>query len=235
MDKSINTYIMSSDKTIDSAMSMIEYSFSKYWPESNIIVLGYREPTSTYKNVKFQSLGNDLGPNKVCSQLYDFFSSCKEEQFIFGVDDMPLMEIVDNNMIEYAHELLNLNKNIGRFGLTADNASRSHALIEQVEDNQLIKSSFNDPYKLSCTYSIWNREYFLLYLRDFENLWQLETYGSQKSIHDNWEIYSFAKGLLNHSHVFKKGQLKGNWDRSCYTNEPLSDVDKNEMKKIYSL
>ena len=235
MDNSINTYILTSNKMVNNTMDMISHSFTSKWPESNVTVLGYTEPDHKYDNIKFISLGEDLGPNKVCEQLHNFFTLQNEDHFIFGVDDMPLIQKVDNNMIEYATSLMQMNKTIGRFGLTSDNVSRGHNVIEQIENNSLIRSLQADPYKISCTYSIWNSEYFLLYLKEFDNLWQFEAEGSQKSNNDNYEIFAFSVGILDHSHMFKKGNLKQDWYLSCYTKKSLSELDKNVIKKIYNL
>ena len=235
MDSTINTYILSSDHMINETMAMIDYNFKTYWPNSNVTVLGYKTPDREYDNVKFISLGIDEGPNKVCKQLYDFFSIRNHEQFIFGVDDMPLVDHVDNDMIVYATSLMNMNKHIGRFGLTSDNVARAHNIVEKIENNNLIRSFQTDPYKISCTYSIWNSEYFLLYLKDFDNLWQFELQGSQKSNNDSYEVFAFSTGILNHSHMFKKGNLKQDWYLSCYTKKPLTDLDKTQIKKIYKI
>ena len=43
-------------------------------------------------------------------------------------------------------------------------------------------------FKLSATWSAWNREYFILYLNDYKNLWEWELHGSEKSIQDNFNI-----------------------------------------------
>ena len=242
----MNTYILTCDKTVDKTMEMVEYSFKKYFPLTNIIVLGYKTPTVKSNTIKFDSLGEDKGPNIVCKQLYDYFSKINDKHFIFCVDDMPLIEKVDIDVVSYITELLKVNTNIGRFGLTLDIASRNHESIATVDKFSIIRSIFNPnnclySYKLSCTYSIWNCEYFLLYLNDFDNLWDWECYGSQKSVHnDKWEILGITPGVLDHAHIFKEGRIRRTWKDSAYNNmlntkKTMVIEDQNIIKKIYNL
>tara|TARA_R110002051_G_C8700695_1_gene494355 strand:- start:154 stop:879 length:726 start_codon:yes stop_codon:yes gene_type:complete len=241
----MNTYILTCDKTVDKTMEMVEYSFKKYWSSTNVTVLGYKPPTYKSDTIKFDSLGKDEGPNIVCKQLYDYFSKIDDKHFIFCVDDMPLIEKVDNDMISYVTQLVELNTNIGRFGLTLDNSSRSHEKTILRRYN-IIRSIFNPDdclysYKMSCTYSIWNCEYFLLYLNDFDNLWNWECYGSQTSVrNDEWEVLGIVPGILYHAHIFKEGKVRRTWYDSANNNitntkKTLSIEDQNKIKEIYKL
>ena len=64
-----------------------EYFFPKYWPEADIVVLGYKEPTYKFKFGKFDSMGEDKGPDLICKQLYEYFSNSGGNYFMMGVDE----------------------------------------------------------------------------------------------------------------------------------------------------
>lgn len=84
----MKTYIITCDSRVDQTISLYEYFASKYWPNANITVLGYKNPTYKSNIIKFVSLGKDLGPNFLNEQLFNYFSSTKESNFIFNVDDI---------------------------------------------------------------------------------------------------------------------------------------------------
>ena len=67
----MKTYICTCDKLINETMQMVDYFFPKYWPESDVIVLGYKNPSYDYKFAKFISLGKDTGSKNHCQQLFD--------------------------------------------------------------------------------------------------------------------------------------------------------------------
>tara|TARA_R100001377_G_C3174023_1_gene104133 strand:+ start:273 stop:1025 length:753 start_codon:yes stop_codon:yes gene_type:complete len=247
-------YIITCDKLINQTMEMIEYVQEKYWPSGDITVLGYKSPTYKSDTIKFNSLGIDSGPNVVCKQLHDYFSKLEDNHFIFCVDDMPLISSIDDNMIKYVVSLMKLNSNVGRFGLTLDNMQRSHTVIGRTENFNVIETVVNQvnttvgfgidaalSYKLSSTYSIWNRDYFLLYLNKFNNLWQWESQGSELSGQtDTWKILSTSIKIIDHAHIFKQGRVKSNWKDSAYnritnTDIKMSDEDQTKIKEIYNL
>ena len=88
-------YILSFDRLINETIDMVDYFFSKYWSSVDVTVLGYKEPKSVSDFVKFESLGEDLGTDVVCQQLYDFFSKRDDEHFMLGQPDQPLVTEVD--------------------------------------------------------------------------------------------------------------------------------------------
>ena len=97
-------------------------------------------------------------------QIYEYFLQLDESQFIFCSDDMPVTRPIDVELIDYTEELLKTNKIIGRVGLTSDNVRRPHTEVSRISDEVSLIDNNNDAmYKLSGTWSAWNREYFLLY------------------------------------------------------------------------
>ena len=244
----MKVYVITSDSKINETIEMHEYIFQKYWPVADITVLGYTEPDYKSDFIKFESLGEDLGADVLNKQLYDYFLKLDESQFIFCVDDMPILKSVDIELINYTEELLKDNKTVGRVGLTADNAGRDHEIITNISDDikllQNLNTEVDCTYKLSATWSAWNRDYFLLYLNDYDNLWQWETAGSTKSNRDEFKILGYIPSPIIHSHMIKQGNIKWDWYKGCIDSKLLNAFggeidmiheDQEKLKGIYNL
>ena len=241
-------YVIASDSKIDETIEMHEYIFQKYWSTADITVLGYTEPNYKSDFIKFESLGVDLGVDALNKQLYDYFSRLDESQFIFCVDDMPILKAVDIELIDYTKELLENNSTIGRIGLTADNAGRNHEIIANISDDvhllQNLNTEVDCTYKLSATWSAWNREYFLLYLNEYNNLWEWEYHGSLKSNKDKFIILGYIPSPIIHSHMVKQGNIKWDWYKGCISPNlfsmfggkiEMTQEDQQKLKEIYNL
>ncbi|HIF14985.1 MAG TPA: hypothetical protein EYQ86_06595, partial [Bacteroidetes bacterium] len=50
--------------------------------------------------------------------------------------------------------------------------------IHSKEQLAKLENNYDAMFKLSATWSAWNRDYFLLYLNDYKNLWDWELRGS---------------------------------------------------------
>lgn len=237
----MKTYICTCDKLINETMEMVDYFFPKYWPESDLIVLGYKKPTYNYKFAKFISLGKDTGPNDVCKQLFNYFSKIKDQHFIIGVDDQPLVSKVNQDIINYLEEIFKINLDIGRCSITLSNAKRINSTIDTIDINKekirIFENHEGVPYKLSIVYSIFNREYFLKYLMESENLWDWEINGSKKSINDGWRIIGTEPAPLDYTHLYKGGGLRADWNYSTEGIKPkfLTEEEQNILKQIYKI
>ena len=104
----MKTYICTCDKLINETMQMVDHFFPKYWPESDVIVLGYKNPSCDYKFAKFISLGKDTGSKDHCQQLFNYFSNIEDKHFIIGVDDQPLVSKVNQDIIDYLENIFKL-------------------------------------------------------------------------------------------------------------------------------
>ena len=229
-------YIITSDSRINQVVEIHDYFLKKYWLSADLTILGYKEPKYKSDFIKFESFGTDLGVDFLNKQLYDYFSKLDESQFIFCVDDMPVTRSVDMELINYTEELLKDNDLIGRVGLTSDNVRRPHTIVSSITDKvNLIENNYNAMFKLSATWSAWNREYFLLYLSEYKNLWDWELHGSEKSIQDNFKILSFVPPPMRFSHLIKRGKINPEWYKEAYygTVEMLYE-DQQKIREIYN-
>lgn len=222
-------------------MQMVDYFFPKYWPESDVIVLGYKNPSYDYKFAKFISLGKDTGSKDHCQQLFNYFNNIEDKHFIIGVDDQPLVSKVNQDIIDYLENIFKSNSDIGRCSLTLANARRSNTTIDNVDINKenvrLFENHEGVPYKLSIVYSIFNKEYFLKYLEESKNLWDWEINGSKKSINDGWRIIGTEPSALDYTHMFKHGELRYDWNHSIEVATPkyLSQEEQDFLKRVYNL
>lgn len=231
-------YILSFDRLINETIDMVDYFFSKYWSSVDVTVLGYKEPKSVSDFVKFESLGEDLGTDVVCQQLYDFFSKKDDEHFMLGQPDQPLVTEVDTVLVDFLQNLVILNNDVGRCSLTLCNSTRPHNVVDVVEDQvTIIENIEGAEYKLSAVYSIWNKKYFLKYLEESTDLWDWEVNASKKSINDGWRIMGSIPSPIDYTHLFKRNELRSDW---YYSTEPgssnvLSDKEQIILKQIYKI
>ena len=93
--------MISCDKLINQTVEMIDVFIKKYWETSDVTVLGYKEPTYKSDFVKFESLGVDTGVSEVCQQLHDFFSNKEDKHFMLSVSDMPIVDYVDTELVDF--------------------------------------------------------------------------------------------------------------------------------------
>ena len=236
LNKLMKIYIITSDSRVNKTIEMHEYFFKKYWPSADLTVLGYKKFKYKSDFIKFESLGEDLGSNFLNKQLYNYFSKLNESQFIFCVDDMPITRPIDIELINYTEELLKSNKIIGRVGLTSDNVRRPHVEVSNIFNKvNLIENNYNAMFKLSATWSAWNREYFILYLNDYKNLWEWELHGSEKSIQDNFKILSYVPPPIRFSHLIKNGNFNPDWYKEAfYGTIEMSREDQQKVGEIYN-
>jgi hypothetical protein len=230
----MNIYILTSDKSIH-IIEAFQYAFNKYWGcTQKVFILGYSDPQfELEENFKFISLGKDIGP-RVGGQLIDFFNCIKDEHFIFGMDDFPLISSINRNILDHATLIMKEDPTVGRFGLTGDTKDRQHIIIDSRSDYEVIMNAQNVDYKLSGVWSMWNKKYFLKYLVPSMNLWDWEINGSSLSKNDGFEVIGTNKKYaINACHIYKQGKLKSNWYESVWDKSiKIEDSVKIYVKKI---
>lgn len=231
----IKNYILTSDKLINQTIEMIEHFYKKYYTNSEVIVLGYKSPTYESSFIKFQSLGIDTGPNSVCEQLYNYFSNINDKYFIFEVDDKPIINKVNTELINDLINLLNNDSSIGRIGLTFDNTYRKYKIFNEVKGIKYYINTYGEKHKNSATNSIWRKEYFIKYLKNYNNLWEWEVDNYNYTLNDNYKIIGTIPAVTDFIHLFQRGLLKDDWHTSPHTNNKLDNYDFQKIKKIYNI
>ena len=251
METNIKIYIPTYDKIVNEVIQMYELLQDRFWPDSDIVVLGYKQPTYKSKTIKFESLGEDIGTTGLTNQLYDYFSKIKDTHIILGCDDGPWLpregaSLVDSDLLKISHDICKLNDDIGRFGITSCNLQRPNDIISSFEhDNEQIDilqttedrtAWHGHTYKISQNLSIWNVKYLLEYLNKYDNLWKWEIDGSQESIGDGWRVVTTSKPILEHLNIWKRGQLLPKWHTAVWSeHNRLPDDIIQKIENLFKL
>ena len=229
-------YILTSDRLVNETCKMIDYSFKKYWPEIEVVILGYKSPDKLPVHAKFVSIGIDLGVDTICPQVSEYFESVSDKFFVFEVDDKPLVGRVNHNLFNTLVDVIKNNDKIGRIGLTKDNFRRLHKNIEHKNGLDIFENEHNTEYRISCTSSIWNKDFFVNYAKKCTTLWDFEIRGSELSKTSDWKIFGSSPWILDTGHLYRKGgKLIEKWYYGIYTGKKLPIEDIEYIKKIYLL
>tara|TARA_B100000989_G_scaffold298905_1_gene290918 strand:- start:15788 stop:16600 length:813 start_codon:yes stop_codon:yes gene_type:complete len=219
------------------------YFFEKYCGKKfKLVILGFRKPNIKFKkNIKFKSLGKRQigGVKKWSNYLIKFFKKINDNYIIFGLDDFLIVRPVDIKVFEQSINLLN--PEIGRIDLQPMQYARQKKLFNFYNKKNGIKFYelrknflFQNTYGISAAFSIWDRSWFLKYLKKDMTPWEWEIKGSKnvrfdkKKIICSWNRYAFKKvemlsdnvwpGYLNINGIRKKdifnlNKLKNKNDR----------------------
>jgi hypothetical protein len=232
----MRAFILACDNTVNQSIEMYDWFLNKYWPSIDLTILGYKDPHKKSKLIKFESLGVDRGPHQVNNDLYNFFSSI-DYNFIFNVDDTPMIKPVDINLINRSEKLFKADPLVGRIGLTSTALNRSHQAYSGNIDNVLISLNREQrhlSYKLSAVWSAWDPKYFLKYLNNFNNLWEWETEGTIQSLSDNFKILFFNPPPIQFCHLTKRGKPIPAWHIEAATGSfEMEEEDQDKIKTIY--
>lgn len=233
-------YIPTSNNSIYIVETLL-FSLKKYWPnykDYKIIILGYNKPKYIFdSNVSFHKLNDEDPIENWATDLKTYFETVKDEYFIYMNDDCPLSRKVDGNLLNFFKKTISLNKNtkIGRICLTKDiSQNQKHFLVEDYGNFQLIESHQDAQYRTSVQFSIWNKEYFLKYLKPNLTPWEYE--GLKDPLNDGWRILgTHTKYCLDFYHLKRKGDVIPNdWNISCYERKNMQETpeDFNFIKNI---
>jgi hypothetical protein len=171
------------------------YFLEKYWPDQEIVVLGYEE-LKKFKNtdkVKYVSLGKqaEVGKaNQWTNCLIDYFKSIEDEYFILILEDFFLMDDID------LRHLRSIESEIKR-GLI-DKAMIGGGLdikYSKPYNHDLVIFDQNTPYRASLHPAVWKREYFLKYAERNMSPWEFEV--AQKQFNDGAVIVQYDYNINN--------------------------------------
>lgn len=209
------------------------YLFNKFWPtKTNVKILGYNQPDFELpENFEYISLGEQRGPNYWSDDMINYFSKCTDEYFYLTTEDGFIIHPVNKKIIDYLSEVMvnNLDSNLLRICLTKDLSHRSHNVVEDLGDFQLISAGDNTSYRNSLQHSIWHRQNFLKELPTGISPWGFETNTGK---HNNMLILATRSAYALHvGHGYKKGRKVKEWYVDA--NDPRGRrLDETEVQKI---
>lgn len=228
-------YVLTCDRLVDKTCEMVDWNFQKFWPEIEVVVLGYSTPKYKPQHSKFISLGKDLGVGSVCTQVSSFFETSDDDYFVLGVDDTPLICNVNHDSFLKLLDVIKSDKKIGRLGLTKDNYRRKHNVLYKVGDMDVFINEHDTEYRLSLATSLWNKKFFLEYGKKSSSLWDFELKGSEISKESDWKISGSNPWLLDNGHIYKRGKVIESWYKGIYTGVEFSKEDISFLKNLYDL
>ena len=230
-------YIPTCNKTIYLIESLL-FSLKKYWydyEKYDIIILGYTYPEFELdKNVSFYSMKKDDTVNRWAIDLKEFFEGITDDYFIYMNDDCPLSRKIDLELLNLFFDIISENKNskIGKISLTKDLSNRGHNNIGNYDNFNLIEAHQNSEYRTSTQFSIWNRNYFLKYLKDDMTPWQFEL---QHPKNDGYSILGTgSRYCLDFYHLRRMYGKPDNWYISTHEQKKL-EIESDEYNFIKSI
>tara|TARA_R110002051_G_scaffold325622_1_gene429464 strand:- start:7726 stop:8415 length:690 start_codon:yes stop_codon:yes gene_type:complete len=220
-------YISTSDKYV-SLLKPFAYLFNKFWSkDQKVVILGYTKPDFKLpKNFEFVSMGisrND--PKEWSTDLRKYFESINDEWFIYGTEDMFLVYPVNFKSLDKLKKYMK--SGTGRISITNDACRKKCSTLE---DN-VIELSQTADYRISCIYSIWNREYMLKYLLPERTPWEFEIQGSIETRNDGYKILGLNSDFPIHlSLAIRRGNFSELDFR--FDNEYHRSLDKETMNEM---
>ena len=163
----MKVYISTSDKYLQ-LLKPFSFLFNRFWGEQqDVVVLGYKEPDFELpNNFEFVSMGisrND--PKEWSDGLRDYFKSIDDEWFIYATEDMFLVYPVNFSSLQKLETYMV--DGVGRINITNDACRKYYSIVE---DN-VVELKQDSDYRISCIYSIWNKEFMLKYLKPNMTPW----------------------------------------------------------------
>jgi len=196
--KDIKIYIPCCDASLD-IVKINSYLFSKFWPDAQVVYLGFSEPEFDFynKNHSFHSLADkqEGGAQKWTRYLYDFFKELEEEIILFSIDDYLLCKEPSRDQLEIAVKFIKNNKNIGRFDLTFDSQVEGEFLklnVESIKDFTLLVKKPDAGYRISTQPALWKKDYLLNFLNNDWSPWEFELKGTLLAKNAGFKEQTFA-------------------------------------------
>ena len=168
--------------------------------------------------------------------LIDFFSSIKDEHYVFGLDDFMISRPVDIEVFETCLSLLD--EKVGRIDLqpSLQYARDSNFVKPYTEKNGIKFLSLVDSgrgtnlYQNAAAFSIWNREWFLKNIRRDWSPWDWEITGSMSLADgDGYDVI----GSVDRWAIKKMEVLSSQWP-GIINVRGIREEDIEEMKKLQS-
>jgi len=213
-------FIVTTCNEYDHLMPGFAHQFNKHWPGEKVDVLCYRKPPRLPINFNIVLLGKQPYHQVWTTPLIPYFEQLKDELFILMMEDSWIFKDVNYTQYCVAMTLIHANKNFGRCHLHASTG------IETAEHklgfNEMLQCS---DYRTSLHSSIWNREYFLKYLKPDRTCWQFEVKGMKDARNDGALILVPNEDILTYGEIYRRGELNDG-DKGFHE---MSHQDQNDL------
>lgn len=235
----MKVYLITSNKYTLKVCPINIHFLNKYWKNIDITIVGYEDVDKLENlpnNVKVANMGiqEDFG-NTWTTALIPFFENVPEEYFVTILDDYILMNPVDESKIatiEEQFKFKRVQKAMIGGGIPLSSAS-------EYTENLLIFNQ-NIPYRTSLHPSIWDKQYFLKYLKPGMTAWDFELKNDAIARNDKAKIinykYEYPKEphLYSYLDLYTGGQLNINEQAQLQIEMPSSrHFDNDDIRYIW--
>ena len=202
----MNIYVTTSNNYVELAIPF-SILFNKYWPGNEITFLGFEERPSEQlpDNCKFISLGNqsDFGDSWT-DPLRPFFENINDSHFVVTTEDAMLVGPVDQSKASLLESEI-IEGNAKKAML--DSHLNPHASFEPYKDG-IKQLSQTAEYRTSLHPAIWNKDYFLNFLKPNYTAWDFEIKNFQESMTDGERVICLDQDefLYKISNVYNRGR-----------------------------
>lgn len=222
--------------TCDNYLKLIQankWTMDKFGGKNlDVTVLGYKQPEFDMGSWKYISLGVDTGAQSFTSDIWNFFKDFDDEYFIYGSDDVVILDDINVEMIDEFKTIMDENEDVVKIGMTP--YQKKNFKGEMFAPN-LIQTRQDAEYRLSISYGAWRTSYFKRYFQMGLSPWQWELRDIAKN--DGKIILgTVEKHVIDPGHIYLRGGiLRPDWYKSENTNKRLSDEDIKKLTPIITL
>ena len=188
--------------------------FKKYWPEyKGKIYLNTERKDFQYSDLNVVPIKNQLIGKTWSECLKYALNFIDEEIILYLQEDYFFNDLINSEIIEYYANLMKEN-NIDCIHLTP---FASSGPFERSEYPGLMKFSKKASYKVSTQASLWRKRLMLKYLRDHEDAWHFEFYGTKRAWRHDEEIYivNFENDQKAIIPYVPTGVVNGKWNKNA--------------------
>tara|TARA_R110002020_G_scaffold275273_2_gene490469 strand:- start:2904 stop:3629 length:726 start_codon:yes stop_codon:yes gene_type:complete len=231
-------YITACNKYTHICPTALEY-LNNHWPNQDITIIGYesvKELKNLPDNVDVEFLGKqqDFGESWTTA-LIPFFQDVPEDYFVILLEDLIIMNPMDMERIDALENQIrqgNAQKALIGGGLPLS------ATKDFTENLLVFNQDLN--YRATLHPAIWNKQYFLKYLKPNMTPWQFEVRNNNAAKYDganiiaNKYVYPEEPHPFSFLNVYTKGKLMITEDGEVLDNQPSSKFfNKEHIKDIW--
>jgi hypothetical protein len=213
----LNIYISTSNQ-YHGCLKPFAYLFNKFWSrQQKVTFVGYDLPDFDLpENFEFVSLGKQRGPSYYGNDFRLFFESLDDEYFIYTMEDQFIYDMVE---VDLVHKLSSYvkQKDVGRVCLTnsifQNHMGKRHEFYLNDSNYELVKYSQDSEFRITCEWTIWDRDYLCGYLLDGMDPWQFERIGSQNSKNDGYNLIGCKNQVpIHHGEAIRRVNTDNGFD-----------------------
>ena len=231
-----NIYISTSNN-YHHCLQPFAYLFNKFWSDKQkVTFLGYDTPTQQLPdNFNFISLGKQLGPEWYANDLRKFFESINDKQFIYTMEDQFILDYVNKDLVNTLLQECE-RSNVGRACLTNSifqtHMGKKHDSYKQVSDYELITYSQDSAFRITCEWSVWDKDYICSYLKDGLDPWQFERISSNQSKYDSVDLIGCKNTVaIQHAEAIRRKDTDKMFDYRLVNESKELDMNiQNELE-----